>query len=130
MFNRKKNIGLGVAIIVSLVIIFMGIIGIQINSDKITQNVYVNNTNNIIQLSIDEYENLVYLLEKIDIINASQLLLNYYMIHIMNAEKLNNIASGKITNQQIKTIDWVSNKPKTISNFRKEESTDIFDGLN
>lgn len=45
MFNAKKNIGLGVAIIVSLVIIFIGIIGVQINNDKISQNVYVNNIN-------------------------------------------------------------------------------------
>ena len=36
MFKEKKNIGLGVAIIVSLVIIFIGIIGVQINNDKIT----------------------------------------------------------------------------------------------
>ena len=45
MFNAKKNIGLGVAIIVSLVIIFIGIIGVQINNYKICQNVYVNNIN-------------------------------------------------------------------------------------
>ena len=55
MFNAKKNIGLGVAIIVSLVIIFIGIIGVQINNDKISQNVYVNNIN-ISGLTKDEAE--------------------------------------------------------------------------
>lgn len=91
--------------------------------------IYVNNSNNAISLSIDEYENLIYILEKIDIVNISQLLLNYYMIHVMNAEKLKEVASGRVINQQIKSIDWGSSKPKTISNYRKEESNDIFEGL-
>ena len=94
-------------------------------------NIYVNKSTNIISLSIDEFENLVYILENIDIFNASQLLINYYMMYLVNSEKLKEAATGKEYNKNVKSIDWLSsnNTSKTVSNYRPEEKDDIFDGL-
>lgn len=45
MSNMKKNVGIGLAIIVALIIIFFGAIAIEVNGEKIAQNMYVNETN-------------------------------------------------------------------------------------
>lgn len=89
--------------------------------------IYVNNTNNMIQLSISEFENFVYVLEKIDIFSTSQLLLNYYMMSIICKDKMTN---NKKPNTQFKNIDWETDtKMITTSNYNKNESDDIFKDL-
>ena len=93
--------------------------------------IYVNNTANIIQLSIDEFDNLIYVLDKFDIFNSTQLMLNYYMTYVMNSERLHTVTIGKSASQQMKSIDWgLSNIPPTTSNFRKNNDGDIMDDIN
>jgi len=92
-------------------------------------NIYVNNSNNIISLSIDEYENFVYVLEHIDLFSYSQMLLNYFIVYASNKDKINNFNMRKITYRN-KTIDWnIENTGKVTSNYRKEEADDLFDEL-
>lgn len=42
-------------------------------------NIFLNNTYNVVNMTIDDFECLIYNLEKVDLFAYSQLLLNYYM---------------------------------------------------
>lgn len=92
-------------------------------------NIYVNNTSNIISLSIDEYENMVYVLEKIDIFTASQLLVNYYLTYLTNKTELDKLLVNQ-TDFNRPQIDWGTSENKTISNYSNDEEPDIFEGIN
>ena len=84
-------------------------------------HIFVNKGTNIISLAIDEFESLVYILEKSDITALSQLLLNYYISFITDDTlKASKPYSG--------TTSIFLNK--TTSNFRPvEEDSDIFNKL-
>lgn len=45
MSNMKRNIGIGIAIIIALIIILFGAMAIEVNGEKIAQNTYVNGVN-------------------------------------------------------------------------------------
>ena len=83
--------------------------------------IYVNKMANIIKLSITEFENLVYLLEKADITVLSQLLLNYYISFI---------SGNGLTASTPNYNDNTAYTPRTISNFRPKDNYNVFDELN
>lgn len=95
-------------------------------------HIFINKVENVIPLSIEEFENLVYTLEKIDIFEYSQSLVNYYLAFTNHHEKnLDLFSNRKMYNSQIKkNIDWTSSsKEKTTSNFSTSKDEDIFEGL-
>lgn len=90
-------------------------------------NIYINKSYNVVSLSIDEFENFVYILENIDLMSYSQLIVNYYMLYL-NTD-INSLSPKKNSVQNLKSIDWFDNKPKVQSNYRKEEPDNTFEGL-
>lgn len=95
-------------------------------------NIYINKTDNITMLSIDEFENLVYTLDKIDMFTYSQLLFNWYISFNNQYEENRKLLLGNTTLESPvrKMIDWSTNVPKVSSNYRKnEEDDDMFKGL-
>lgn len=85
-------------------------------------NLYFNSTENVIGLSIDEFEALVYTIEHTDIFMYSQLLLNY----ISNCET--NSQPQKIQSRLQRTsIDWTNNNSVS-ANFRKPDN-DVMSSL-
>lgn len=96
-------------------------------------NIYLNKTENMTSLFIDEFEELTNIILDIDLFVYSQLLLNYFVSYY----KLN--PDNQLPQLQQKTysnskgrpvIDWSnSNEPQTESNFRKPLEDDIFSGI-
>ena len=82
---------------------------------------YINNMSNYVELPIDWFEGLMRQLEKIDMFQYSQLLLNFYISFSKNVEELNNV---KIipTKKDKKTQD------KTTGSLVKNDDS-LFDGL-
>jgi len=82
--------------------------------------IYVNKMSNLIKLSIDEYENLVHVLDRSDITLLSQSLLNYYISFI----------SGHGLTSSSPHYDNNTYTTKTISNFRPKDDYNVFSELN
>jgi len=70
---------------------------------------YINNSDNFIELPIDAFESLFYTLSKVDIYTYSQQLLNYYVSCLDKGEDLNNIT---ISTKKYHPISDVNNKDK------------------
>ena len=91
-------------------------------------NIYLNNSNNVASLSIEEFENLVYTLEKIDLFVYSQLLVNYVVsFYINKKEKI--VTENTIPKSSMKAIEWNVKENKTSSNYRPKKEENIFEGL-
>lgn len=80
---------------------------------------YMNNMENFVELPIDWFEGIIRVLEKIDMFQYSQLLLNFYITFSKNIEKMNEV---KI----IPSKKDKSSPPKSGSLVKKES---LFDGL-
>lgn len=85
-------------------------------------NLYFNKPENVIGLSIDEFEALSYTLEHIDLFTYSQVLINYISTYEKQA------TPQKIQSKQRTSIDWTSNT-KATANFRKEDNNDVMSSL-
>lgn len=91
--------------------------------------IYINKLENMLPLAIDEFENLVYTLENIDIFTYSQLLINFVLTHIGEL----NTKSNSFNSYQIKSIGWKNDtvkKEKTVSNYSTNKDDDMFSELN
>lgn len=90
---------------------------------------YINKLENVVNLSIEEFESLVYTLNQIDLFQYSQLILNYVAIRYPNG-----ISNGQKPNipKRKTTINWEDNTNNEVtSNFRKiSDDNSIFKGLN
>ena len=87
---------------------------------------YINNSDNFVELPIDAFESLFYTLSKIDIHTYSQQLLNYYVSCLDKEEDLNNIS---IVNKKYHPISDVNNKEKEEVKgfvFRPKSDKEIF----
>lgn len=92
-------------------------------------NIYLNKTDNVISLSIEEFENLVYTLEKIDLFTYSQMMFNSYLLVNNNFDESKKLLSSKYNIPSKPIIEWGNSKPKTSSNFRQIEEDNTFEGL-
>lgn len=84
---------------------------------------FINNTGNAIDLTIDELEAVLYCVTKVDFFTYSQLIINYfiyyYKVDTDNSHPVTtSSANSKYTNKP--NIDW-SSEPKTVANFKKGE---------
>ena len=86
-------------------------------------NLYFNKTENVIGLSIDEFEALAYTIEHIDLFTYSQTLINY----ISNYNKDETVQ--KISSKLNRSIDWRNNNNTVNANFRKNDNDDTMSSL-
>lgn len=87
---------------------------------------FLNKIENIINLTIDEFETVIHTLSQIDLFQYSQLLLNYIAIKYPTGLK----PEQKKEIKKRDPIDWDSPSSTVVSsNFRKSDNIDMFDGL-
>lgn len=83
--------------------------------------IYINKTENYVELPLDAFESLVYALEKVDMYLYSQLLLNYYVTMCKEKEKEDKPKAVVKSN-----VFESKPEPKTESNFVKEVKDEEF----
>jgi len=90
-------------------------------------NLFINKTSNVIPLTFTELETVLYTLEKIDLYQYSQLLLNYYVSYYKD-EILNNNQSITNSYRRNKFV-WDNKEPETVTANFSKETEDIMSGL-
>lgn len=89
---------------------------------------YFNVMENSIDLSIDEFESIIYTLSHIDLFQYSQLLINYMILKYPDTKDEEN--NKPKYNRSYNRIDWnVPAESTAHSNFRKSSDNILFEGL-
>lgn len=91
---------------------------------------FINKTNNHIELTIDALESLYYALTKVDIFAYSQLLLNYYVSSVQNGkiELKNTVMESSKSRYKKHPLDLGNEKKEFVeSTPKKEDKNDFFD---
>lgn len=87
---------------------------------------FLNKTENTVDLMIEEFETLIYTLSQIDLFKYSQLLLNYIAIKHPNGI----YEPPKKEFKKRSSINWDTPPTETVSsNFKKPDNNDLFEGL-
>lgn len=85
---------------------------------------YFNNTNNVVQVNLDDLNALIYTLDKIDLFTYSQHMLNYYVYSMNNPDKIQKEKSKKTVN----IIDFKP-EPEVKDSMKKDVSPTDFFGI-
>ena len=90
-------------------------------------HMFINKLENIIELSIDEFESVIYTLSQVNLFEYSQLLINYAMIKYPNGYIVND---KPLTQKKKTSINWEQqNNDAVHSTFKKTSDNNIFNGL-
>lgn len=93
-------------------------------------NIHINRTGNTASIPFEIFEGICYSMEKIDLFEYSQMIMNYFTSYYKN--ELDNESNAHNTNVERKSIDFNKPKPEkvesTFARNNKDEET-LFDGL-
>lgn len=89
-------------------------------------HLFINKTSNLIPLTFTELETLLYMLEKVDLFQYSQLLLNYYVSYYRDELRKDN--QSVCSNRGNDKFIWEDRQSTVTANFSKEKE-DIMSGL-
>jgi hypothetical protein len=87
--------------------------------------IYINKTENYVELPIDAFESLYYALSKVDLFTYSQELLNYY-ISCIKGEKIELKEVGFSDNKKAHPLLMEDNKEEVKGNLIKSEEENVF----
>lgn len=88
---------------------------------------YINKPENVVELSIDAFESLLYNLQKIDLFTYSQLLINYYVSQKNIDSRREPVERYKYTPPKREVFTTQESSSKIQGNIKR--NIDVFDGL-